>query len=95
MWFVMVFDMLSFLAGVAAGAIAGTLAGILHSLEDTARLQERVRHLAREVEKMEREGASHAAVANAQDSTSEVDRLYQDLSEINEEIRRMYKKGKS
>jgi len=91
----MVFDMLSFLAGVAGGAIAGALAGTLHSLESTAKLQERVRHLTREVEKMKRAGPPHHPVSNSQESRSEVDRLYQDLNEIHEEIRRMYKKGKS
>jgi coenzyme F420-reducing hydrogenase delta subunit len=94
-WFVMVFDMLSFLAGVAGGAIAGALAGTLHGLEGTATLQERVRQVTREVEKIKRVGLPHASVANPLESTSEVDRLYQELSEIHEEIRRMYKKGKS
>jgi len=48
----MVFDILSFVAGVAAGAVTGALAGILHGLESTADLQEKVRGVTKEVEKM-------------------------------------------
>lgn len=91
---VMVFDILSFLAGVAAGAVTGTLAGILHGLESTADLQERLRHVTKEVEKMKSVVASRASDISDRDASSEIDELDRDLSEIHEEIRRMYKKGK-
>ena len=79
--------------GVAAGGLTGALAGILHSLETTADLQERLRSVTREVEKMRNtlpSGSSHG-----HDAKSEMDELYRDLNEIHEEIRRMYKRGKS
>jgi hypothetical protein len=91
---VMVFDILSFLAGVAAGAVTGALAGVLHGLEGTADLHERLRHLTNEVEKMRSVVTSHTSDSNEHDARSEMDDLYLDLNEIHEEIRRMYKKGK-
>lgn len=90
----MVFDILSFLAGVAAGAITGALAALLHGLESTADLQERLRQVTEEVEKMRSAVASHTSSVSDRDPSSELDRLDQDLKEIHEEIRRMYKKGK-
>jgi gas vesicle protein len=89
----MVFDILSFLAGVAAGAVTGALAGILHGLESTADLQERLRQITREVENMRSMVSSHTSNVSERDA-SEIDQLYRDLNEIHEEIRRMYKKGK-
>jgi len=88
----MVFDILSFLAGVAAGAVTGALAAVLHGLENTADLQERLRNIAREVERMKNAMVSRT---NGNDSTTEIDELSRDLNEIHEEIRRMYKKGKN
>jgi gas vesicle protein len=90
----MVFDIVSFLAGVAAGAVAGALAGVLHGLESTADLQERLRQLTQEVERMRSSIASHRPSHSNRNTSSEIDRLYRDLNEIHEEIRRMYKKGK-
>ena len=91
----MVFDILSFLAGVAAGAVTGALAAILHGLENTADLQERLRNITREVERIKIAiGSPTPGTANGNARTAEIDALSQDLDEIYEKIRRMYKKGK-
>jgi len=83
----MVFDLLSFVVGVAAGVLTGSLAGILHSLDRTADIQEKVRKLTREVESMK-----NLLSVNDQEKNSKLDDLDQDLEEIHEEIRRMYKR---
>lgn len=86
----MVFDVLSFLVGFAAGAITGALAGILHGLESTADLQERLRHVTGEVEKLRIGLSSHSSYSV--ESEGKIDDLDRDLKEIHEEIRRMYKR---
>ena len=91
----MVFDILSFLAGVAAGAVTGALAAVLHGLENTADLQERLRNIAREVERMKSAMVSRTSETNGNNSTAEIDELSRDLNEIHEKIRRMYKKEKN
>ena len=88
----MVFDILSFVAGVAAGAVTGALAGILHGLESTADLQEKVRGVTKEVEKMRSGLSSNNPDFREQDVKLKMDELYRDLDEIHEQIRRMYKK---
>jgi len=88
----MVFDILSFVAGVAAGAVTGALAGILHGLESTADLQEKVRGVTKEVEKMRSGLSSKNPDFSEQDVRLKMDELYRDLDEIHEQIRRMYKK---
>jgi len=90
-----VFDILSFLGGVASGAVTGALAAVLHGLENTADLQERLRNITREVEKIKSAAVSRTSDINGKDSTTEMDELSRDLNEIHEEIRRMYKKGKN
>lgn len=89
----MVFDVVSFLAGVAAGAITGILAAILHGLENTADLQERLRRVTREVESM---GSTVRGPKGQNIDDYAVERkvreLRKDLDEIHEEIRRMYRK---
>ncbi len=92
---VMVFDILSFLGGVAAGTVTGVLAAVLHGLENTADLQERLRNITREVERMKSAMVSRTSETDGKDSTTEMDELSRDLNEIHEEIRRMYKKGKN
>ena len=92
--FTMVFDILSFLAGIAAGGITGALAGVLHGLENTANLQEKLRQVTSEVDKMRDTIGSGSSNANDRNSRSELDKLDRDLNEIQEEIRRLYKKGK-
>jgi gas vesicle protein len=91
----MVFDILSFLAGVAAGAVTGALAVVLHGLENTADLQERLRDITRKVERMRSAVVIRSSEGNGNDSTTERDELSRDLNEIHEEIRQMYKKGKN
>jgi len=91
----MVFDILSFLAGIAAGAITGALAGVLHSLENTADLQEKLRHVTKEVERVKRTITPNTSGVSERKESAEVDELYRDLNEIHEEIRRMYQKGRA
>lgn len=88
----MVFDILSFVAGVAAGGITGALAGILHGLESTADLHEKVSGVTKELEKMRSGLTSNNPAVGAEDAKLKMDALYKDLDEIQEEIRRMYKK---
>jgi gas vesicle protein len=90
----MVFDILSFLVGIAAGGVTGGLAGMLHGLESTADLQEKIRQVASEVDKIRSTIGSSTSHTGDRDSRSELDELYRDLNEIQEEIRRLYKKGK-
>ena len=88
----MVFDILSFVAGVAAGAVTGALAGILHGLESTADLHEKVRSVTKELEKIRSGLTSNNPEVSEQNAKLKMDELYKDLNEIQEEIRRMYKK---
>lgn len=81
------FDLVSFLLGVATGALIGALAGILHSLERTANLQEQLRTTSQEVETMK-----DRLIGGGQYGKPQLDDLDRDLEEIHEEIRRMYKK---
>ena len=88
----MSFEIVSFLIGVIAGAITGGLAAMLHGLERVADLQERVRKAAREIEKLKaldplnKDGVDEKPKLGLND-------LQRDLNEINEEIRRMYKRN--
>jgi gas vesicle protein len=91
---VMVFDIVSFLAGLVAGGVTGALAAVLHGLESTADLQERLRQVTKEVERMKSAIASETPILNNHSRSSEVDQLHLDLNEIHEEIRRLYKKGR-
>ena len=81
----MVFDLLSFLIGVGAGALTGVLAGVLRSLERTADVQERLLKVSQEVKRVKElpDVSSH----------NSIDELDRDLAEINEEIRRMYRRS--
>jgi len=94
MWRGLVFDIISFLGGIAAGLLAGVSAGYLHGLESTADLQERVRKLSREVEGMRSTLTSEGGSGRGK-SDEKILRLQQDLREIHEEIKRMYKKTSS
>jgi archaellum component FlaC len=88
----MAFEIISFLAGVAAGIITGGLAGLLHGLERTADLQEKVRLLSKEVERVSRRQGSSNSKSNA-DIRPDVDRLQKELDEIHAEIRKMYRRS--
>jgi len=83
----MAFDLVSFIVGVTVGALMGALAGILHSFERTADLQEQLRKIKREVSNMR-------TLASENDNSKKpmLDELDRDLEEINEEIRKMYKR---
>jgi len=83
----MVFDLISFIVGVAAGALTGALAGVLHSLERTADLQEQLRKVKREIVEMQ-----SLSSRNENPSKPRLDELDRDLEEIHEEIRKMYKR---
>jgi len=89
----MVFDVLSFLVGVAAGGVTGALAMILHGLEKTADLQERLRLVTQEVGRMKDSTPTSGTTEGADDPRVRIDELRQELDEIHEEIRRMYKRS--
>jgi len=84
----MSFDVLSFLAGIVAGGITGALAMVLHKLEQTADLQERLRQVTQQVDRMRRTSPD-----SAQNQSAETAQLRKELDEIHEEIRRMYKRS--
>ena len=87
----MSFDVLSFLAGIAAGGLTGALAMILHGLERTADLQERLRRVTQEVERMHDTFSNSSTNDSNQKAHSQ--ELRRELDEIHEEIRRMYKRS--
>ena len=86
----MTFDVLSFLAGLAAGGLTGALAMILHRLENTADLQERLRRVTQEVERI---GNSANSISQDSNQKAQTDELRRELDEIHAEIRRMYKRS--
>jgi gas vesicle protein len=86
----MPFDVVSFLVGVGAGALTGGLAGVLHGLENVADLQERVRKVTREVQRLNDTYGSQGT--REHDAKLKLNELQHDLDEIHEEIRRMYKR---
>jgi uncharacterized coiled-coil DUF342 family protein len=86
----LVFDLISFVAGVAAGALTAGLAGLLHTLEKTADLQEKVLLAKRKADQLT--SLISTGPTNSRDSKMEVDELQRDLDEIQEEIKRMYRK---
>jgi len=89
----MVFDLISFLAGLAAGLLIGTLATVLHGLEKTADLQERLRRVAQEVARMPDSASDSASIETKDSRKAQAEELRRDLDEIHEEIRRMYKRS--
>ena len=86
----MPFDVVSFLVGVTAGALTGGLAAVLHSLEGVADLQERVRKITKEVQRLN--STHQSQEGHEHDTTFKLNELQHDLDEIHEEIRRMYKR---
>ena len=90
----MVFDILSFLAGMAVGGLIGALAMTLHGLEKTADLQERLRRVSQTVERMSN-ASSNSTPNDTKDSDqkAQTQELRRELDEIHEEIRRMYKRS--
>jgi hypothetical protein len=90
---VMVFDVVSFLAGVAAGALMAGLAGFLHGFERTADIQERLRLATKKADQLSNMFSTSAG-SDLNDSAEKVkvDELQLELDEIHEEIKRMYKR---
>ena len=88
----MAFDVLSFLAGIAAGGLTGALAAALYSLEKTADLQERVRHLTRQIDALDPNLSSPSGLKDP-GSKARVSELRHELDAIHEEIERMYKRS--
>ena len=88
----MAFDVLSFLAGIAAGGLTGALGAALYGLEKTADLQERIRHLARQIDSLGPNLSSPNGLKEA-GSRARVTELRRELDAIHEEIRRMYKRS--
>jgi len=83
----MSFDVLSFIVGVAAGALTGGLAMVLHGLENIADIQERVRQMVKEIQKLN----SNYQPQVTPENKTKLEQLQGDLEKIQEEIRRMYK----
>ena len=87
----MVFDLISFLAGIIAGGVTGALAGVLYGFERTAGLQESLLKLSKELDSIDPAAASPKRPQNAE-SEARMSQLRAELDSINEEIRRMYRK---
>ena len=88
----MVFDVISFIAGVAAGALAAGLAGFLYALERTADIQEKLRLTTNKVDQLTNVISSSGGSDIDSATKTKVDALQRDLDEIQEEIKRMYKR---
>jgi len=86
----MVFDLISFLAGIIVGGLTGTLAGILTGFERTADIQEKLLRVSREMDRIDpKNPSSDRGDAEADASLRE---LRVELDSIQEEIRRMYRR---
>jgi septation ring formation regulator EzrA len=88
----MVFDIVSFLAGIGAGALTGALAGILHGLERTADIQERLLLATKKIDEISSRISTSDSDSNKTGTEVKVDELQRELTEIHEEIKRMYKR---
>lgn len=89
----MVFDVVSFIAGVAAGALTAGLAGFIYGLERTADIQEKLRLATNKADQLTNAVSSSGgndSIDNA--AKMKVGELQRDLDEIQEEIKRMYKR---
>lgn len=88
----MVFDLISFLAGIIAGGLTGALAAVLYGFERSADLQESLLKLRREFANIDPKGTLNPKDADAEKRMQE---LRTELDSINDEIRRMYRKTSS
>lgn len=89
----MVFDVISFIAGVGAGALTAGLAGFLHGLERTADIQEKLRIATSKADQLTNVVSSSGGSDSIDRAAKmKVDELQRDLDEIQEEIKRMYKR---
>ncbi|HXX72591.1 MAG TPA: hypothetical protein VEI80_02770 [Candidatus Acidoferrales bacterium] len=85
----MIFDLISFLAGVIAGGLTGALAAVLYGLERTADIQEKLFTIRKELSKM---NPNTNSTAEVEDSERRMQELRTQLATIEEEIMRMYRK---
>jgi len=85
----MIFDLISFLAGVIAGGLTGALAAVLYGLERTADIQEKLFTIRKELSKM---NPNTNSTAEVEDSKRRMQELRTQLATIEEEIMRMYRK---
>jgi len=87
----MIFDLISFLAGIVAGGLTGALAAILYGLERTADIQEKLLTMRKELSKMN-PYTSSTKPPKEEDSERRMQELRTQLASIEEEIMRMYRK---
>ena len=87
----MIFDLVSFLAGIAAGGLTGALAGILYGFERTAALQESLVKLSKEMDKID-PSPGGSSVPQDPEAKERMRELRAELDSIHEEIRKMYRK---
>ena len=85
----MIFDLISFLAGLVAGGLTGALAAVLYGLERTADIQEKLFTIRKELSKM---NPNTNSTAEVEDSERRMQELRTQLATIEEEIMRMYRK---
>jgi len=86
----MIFDLISFLAGLVAGGLTGALAAVLYGLERTADIQEKLLTMRKELSKMNPN--TNSTAPKEEDSERRMQELRTQLASIEEEIRRMYRK---
>jgi len=80
------FDLASFIAGLVGGALVGILAGYLHETETIGQLQERVRLAMLQFEQVTSQARQES---EKQTAGSE---LRRQLQELQDEIRRLYRR---
>jgi hypothetical protein len=80
------FDVLSFTIGLVAGALVGVLAGYLHETETIGELQDRVRMAMVQLEK------TTSTIRNRTGEGTAVSGLSHQLQELQDEIKRLYRR---
>ncbi len=83
----MVFDFASFIAGLAAGGLVGVLAGYLHETEAIGELQERVRVA---MVRFDRIASRPGSQVGGEPADAD---LRRQLLELQDEIKKMYRRG--
>jgi len=87
----MVFDLVSFLAGITAGGLTGVLAGVLYSFERTANVQESLIKLGKKIDSIDPAITAPSGLPDPE-SRARMSQLRAELDYIQEEIRSMYRK---